>query len=66
MKTGYIIYKIKKLSKYCISWADRATFTQYAVVDNKTGDPTKVLLKDRFTQLIILGWWIAFFVVIYI
>ena len=41
-------------------------YMQLAVVDNKTGDPTKVLLKDRFTQLIILGWWIAFFVVIYI
>ena len=41
-------------------------YIQIAVVDKKSGDPTKVMLKDRFIQLIVLGWLLAFIAIIYI
>lgn len=41
-------------------------YIQLAVVDEKTGDPTKVLLHDHFTQCVVLGWVAAFAVIIYI
>ena len=40
-------------------------YIQIAVVDEKSGDPTKVVLHDHFTQLVILGWIIAFVLIIY-
>jgi len=39
---------------------------QLAVVDEKSGDPTKVLLRDPFTQVIVLCWAVAFLFIIYI
>lgn len=41
-------------------------YIQIAVVDEKSGDPTKVVLHDHFTQLVILGWIIAFVLIIYV
>ncbi|MBR4650406.1 MAG: decaprenyl-phosphate phosphoribosyltransferase [Prevotella sp.] len=41
-------------------------YIQLAVVDEKTGDPTKVLLHDHFTQCVVVGWVVAFAVIIYI
>lgn len=41
-------------------------YMQLAVVDEKSGDPTKVLLRDPFTQVIVLGWAVAFLFIIYI
>ncbi len=41
-------------------------YIQLAVVDKKSGDPTKVLLRDRFTQLIVLAWGLSFLVIIYL
>ncbi len=41
-------------------------YIQIAVVDEKSGDPTKVVLHDRFTQMIILGWGLAFLFIIYL
>lgn len=40
-------------------------YIQLAVVDKKTGDPTKVLLHDRFIQLIVLGFGLTFLIIIY-
>lgn len=40
-------------------------YIQLTVVDKKSGDPTKVILHDRFTQLIVLGWLISFLLIIY-
>ena len=40
-------------------------YIQIAVVDKKSGDPTKVILRDTFTQLIVLAWGLAFLVIIY-
>lgn len=40
-------------------------YIQITVVDKKSGDPTKVLLRDRFTQLVVLMWGLSFFVIIY-
>lgn len=41
-------------------------YIQVAVVDEKSGDPTKVVLHDRFTQMIILGWGLSFLFIIYL
>ena len=41
-------------------------YIQLSVVDQKSGDPTKVLLKDRFTQLIVAAWLLAFLLIIYV
>ena len=41
-------------------------YIQIAVVDQQSGDPTKVLLRDRITQFIVVGWLIAFLFIIYI
>lgn len=41
-------------------------YIQIAVVDKKSGDPTKVILKDRFTQLVVLLWLISFLFIIYV
>lgn len=41
-------------------------YIQLSVVDKKSGDPTKVLLKDRFTQVVVLAWLVAFASIIYI
>ena len=35
------------------------------IVDMKSGSPTKVLLEDRFVQATVLGWLIAFVILIY-
>ncbi len=40
-------------------------YIQLAVVDEKTGDPTKVLLYDRFIQCVVIGWVVAFVLIIY-
>jgi 4-hydroxybenzoate polyprenyltransferase len=41
-------------------------YIQLTVVDEKSGDPTKVILRDRFTQLIVLAWGLSFLVIIYL
>ena len=40
-------------------------YIQLAVVDEKSGDPTKVILRDHFTQLIVAAWGLTFLVIIY-
>lgn len=40
-------------------------YIQIAVVDEKSGDPTKVILRDRFTQFIVMGWGLTFLIMIY-
>lgn len=41
-------------------------YLQIAVVDEKSGDPTKAILHDRFMQLIIIAWGLAFLFIIYL
>ena len=41
-------------------------YIQITVVDKKSGDPTKVILYDRFTQLIVLAFGLAFLFIIYV
>ena len=41
-------------------------YLQITIVDVKSGSPTKVLLKNRFIQMCILGWIASFFFLIYI
>ncbi len=40
-------------------------YIQITVVDKRSGDPTKVMLRDRFTQLIVLLWALSFMFLIY-
>ena len=40
-------------------------YIQITVVDKRSGDPTKVILRDRFTQLVVVAWSVAFLVMIY-
>lgn len=41
-------------------------YLQITFVLNKSGNPTKMLLSDRFIQLFLLGWIFTFFLIIYI
>ena len=41
-------------------------YLQITIVDVKSGSPTKILLKDRFIQLCITGWIIAFAIILYV
>ena len=41
-------------------------YIQLTVVDQKSGDPTKVLFKDRFTQLVVVAWLLTFLLIIYV
>ena len=40
-------------------------YIQLTVVDEKSGDPTRLILSDRFVQLVVLGWILSFVVIIY-
>ena len=40
-------------------------YIQITVVDKRSGDPTKVILRDRFTQLIVAAWGATFLFIIY-
>ena len=41
-------------------------YIQLAVVDKESGDPTKSILKDHFTQLVVFAWLVSFLVIIYV
>ena len=41
-------------------------YIQIAVVDKKSGDPTKVMLHDRFMQFVVLAFGLAFLFIIYV
>lgn len=41
-------------------------YIQIAVVDEQSGDPTKIILRDRITQFIVLAWLLSFLFLIYI
>ncbi|KDR51303.1 decaprenyl-phosphate phosphoribosyltransferase [Hoylesella loescheii] len=40
-------------------------YMQLTVVDEVSGDPTKILLRDRFTQAIVVAWIMSFLLIIY-
>lgn len=40
-------------------------YLQIAVVEKKSGNPTKIVLHDHFIQLDLLAWFISFLVIIY-
>lgn len=41
-------------------------YLQITFVQNKSGNPTKILLNDRFIQLVLMGWIMTFFLIIYL
>lgn len=41
-------------------------YIQIAVVDEKSGDPTAIALHDRFIQIVVVCWGLAFFAIIYV
>lgn len=40
-------------------------YIQITVVDKKSGDPTKMMLQDRFTQVVVVLWALTFLFIIY-
>ncbi|MBQ6204547.1 MAG: decaprenyl-phosphate phosphoribosyltransferase [Prevotella sp.] len=40
-------------------------YIQITVVDKKSGDPTKMMLQDRFTQIVVVLWALTFLFIIY-
>ena len=41
-------------------------YIQIAVVDEKSGDPTKIILHDHFSQVIVVAWLLTFLLMIYV
>lgn len=41
-------------------------YIQITMVDQKSGDPTKIMLRDRFIQFIVVAWFAAFLFIIYV
>lgn len=41
-------------------------YIQIAVVDKKSGDPTKIILHDHFSQMIVVAWGLSFLLMIYV
>lgn len=41
-------------------------YLQIAIVDERSGSPTKILIKDRFIQSTIIGWLVTFVFLIYV
>ena len=41
-------------------------YLQLTLVDNKSGDPTKTMLRDRFLQVVVVLWLLAFLFIIYV
>ena len=41
-------------------------YIQLAVVDKESGDPSKIILKDHITQLVVFAWLISFLIIIYV
>ena len=41
-------------------------YIQIAVVDQKSGDPTKIILRDHFSQIIVVAWILTFLLMIYV
>lgn len=41
-------------------------YIQISVVDKKSGDPTKVMLHDRYIQLIVAAWLLVFLLILYL
>ena len=41
-------------------------YMQVAVVDKRSGNPTKVVLCDRFIQLDVVAWIVTFILIIYV
>jgi decaprenyl-phosphate phosphoribosyltransferase len=41
-------------------------YMQIAFVEEDSGSPTRVVLKDRFLQVVLLGWLASFFAILYV
>ena len=41
-------------------------YIQIAVVDEKSGGPTKIILRDHFSQIIVVAWLLSFLLMIYV
>ena len=51
---------------YCIRELGLLRYIQLTVVDEKSGDPTKIMLRDRFIQCVAAAWLFTFLFLIYI
>jgi len=63
-----VVRRIGENSLYVTSlfvFAGLLRYLQITLVQNDSGSPTKVLLTDRFIQVVIAGWILTFFITIY-
>lgn len=64
-----VVRRIGENSLYVTSlfvFAGLLRYLQITLVQNDSGSPTKVLLTDRFIQIVIAGWILTFFFTIYV
>lgn len=41
-------------------------YMQITLVDEDSGDPTKIILRDKFTQIVVFAWGLSFLLMIYV
>ena len=66
--TGTVAARLDSQYVYCTAvfvLAGILRYLQITVVENRSGSPTGVLLRDRFIQLCLAGWFITFLIIIY-
>ena len=66
--TGTVAARLDSQYVYCTAvfvLAGILRYLQITVVENRSGSPTGVLLRDRFIQLCLVGWFITFLIIIY-
>ena len=74
---AYLMYSISEevTARFKCNWVYLTTlfviagifrYLQITMVFEESGSPTKILLRDRFIQLCILGWGLSFFMIIYL
>ena len=66
--TGTVAARLDSQYVYCTAvfvLAGILRYLQITVVENRSGSPTGVLLRDRFIQLCLAGWFVTFLIIIY-
>jgi decaprenyl-phosphate phosphoribosyltransferase len=59
-RTGHHLYATS-----IFVFAGMLRYLQITLVKNDSGSPTKILLTDRFLQIVVLGWIASFLIIIY-
>ena len=68
LKPVEVMLRFKSPHLYLTSFfviAGMMRYLQIAMVENKSGSPTRALYSDNFIRLVVLGWIVSFYVIIY-